>query len=201
MKEPIAPDVEPSQRGSDKDLLRQRAKRNRASLSVDHRRICDALRHFFETDAPEGWIVVFDAMPNEPDVAALLDDRPHRRLALTRTPERGRLLTVHDARSARERHPFGYSQPTEESPIIPDEEIGTVLVPGLAFDRQGGRLGFGAGFYDRFLARLTPNVARIGVSDGFVVDRLPTDDHDVAMTHLATEAGVVPLPLGQSTPC
>lgn len=175
--------------------LRRRAQANRASLTVDHGRLCAGLRRFFDPLDLDGWIVVFDAMPDEPDVRALFSDTPHRKLALTRTPATGRILSVHDGRGQREAHRFGYSQPTVNVPIVDDDDISAVLVPGLAFDRVGGRLGFGAGFYDRFLARLAPDVLRIGVSDGFIVDRVPTEDHDVMMTHLASEAGVMRLPL------
>lgn len=178
-----------------KAQLRRRAKANRSSLSVDHARLCTALRRFLDARNLDGWIVVFDPMPDEPDVSALFDDTPSRRLALTRTPDTGRILSVHDGRAPRERHRFGYTQPVADAPSVADQNISAVLVPGLAFDRVGGRLGFGAGFYDRFLSRLAPEVLRIGVSDGFVVDRVPTDTHDVAMTHLASEAGVMQLPL------
>ena len=81
--------------------------------------------------------------------------------------------------------------------MVADDRIAAVLVPGLAFDRHGGRLGFGAGYYDRFLARLDFSVPRIGVSDGFIVDRIPVESFDIPMTHLATEAGVMELPLGR----
>jgi len=186
----------PAPRSDPKAELRRRALTNRAGLSVDHARLCAGLRRFFDSLDPDGWVVTFDAMPGEPDVAALLDDQPHRQLALTRTPATGRVLSVHDARAPRESHPYGYTQPVADTPVVPDDEIAAVLVPGLAFDRVGGRLGFGAGFYDRFLSRLRPDVLRIGVSDGFIVDRVPTDAHDVPMTHLASEAGVMRLPLG-----
>lgn len=176
--------------------VRRRALANRAGLTVDHPRVCAALRRFFDSLDLDGWIVVFDAMPGETDVSALFNDQPPRRLALTRTPTTGRVLSVHDGRAPREPHGYGYTQPVADAPVVPDDEISAVLVPGLAFDRLGGRLGFGAGFYDRFLSRLHPEVLRIGVSDGFIVDRLPVDEHDVSMTHLASEAGVMRLPLG-----
>lgn len=183
-----------------KAALRRRALANRSSLAVDHARVCTGLRRFFSTAElgtgnRTGWILVFDAMPGEANVSALFDDVPERPLAITRTPEAGRVLTIHDGRAPRERHAYGYTQPLADSPTIDDSEVSVVLVPGLAFDRMGGRLGFGAGFYDRLLSRLGPDVIRIGMSDGFIVDRVPMDEHDVAMTHLATEAGVMKLPL------
>lgn len=157
--------------------------------------MCAGLRRFLDSLDLEGWVVVFDAMPGEPDLSALFADEPARSLALTRTPKTGRILSVHDGRAPRETHRYGYSQPVAEAALVPDAEISAVLVPGLAFDRVGGRLGFGAGYYDRFLSRLSPDVLRIGISDGFIVDRVPTGPHDVSMTHLASEAGVMKLPL------
>lgn len=146
----------------------------------------------FLAEVDRGWIVTFAAMAGEPDLAALKMARPDS-LALTRTPEAGFDLTVHPHDSARELHRFGFSQPVASSLVISDDEIAVVLVPGLAFDRRGGRLGFGAGYYDRFLSRLPSEVLRVGVSDGFIVDVVPTDKHDVAMTYLATDAGVTNL--------
>ncbi len=177
-----------------KKRLRLQAQRNRSDLTVDHRRLCAGIRRFLATRTG-AWVVSFDPMPGEPDLRSLFDDVPARRLAITRTPVHGRDLTVHDGRGPRERHRFGYEQPVIGAPAILDSEIDVVLVPGLAFDRHGGRLGFGAGYYDRFLARLAPSVARVGVSDGFIVDHIPVDTFDIPMTHLATEIGVVPLPL------
>ena len=190
------PNTESDSIARSKAALRVRAQANRAALDVAHVRVCAGLRRFLDQASIDGWIVAFDAMPGEPDLSGLFDDRPERRIALTRTPINGRDLTVHDGRAEREQHPFGYEQPTADAPEIDDDEIGAVLVPGLAFDRHGGRLGFGAGYYDRFLSRLDPAVLRIGVSDGFIVERVPTDETDVPMTHLATEIGVASLPLG-----
>lgn len=137
-------------------------------------------------------------MPGEPDLAELRAGRIDPNVgpfALTRTPDEGSVLTIHPADSEMETHRYGFAQPVSNSNLVADDDIAAVLVPGLAFDRQGGRLGFGAGYYDRFLGRLDPGVIRVGVSDGFIVDEVPVDEHDISMTHLATEIGVVPLPL------
>lgn len=67
-----------------------------------------------------------------------------------------------------------------------------ILVPGLAFDRRGGRLGRGRGYYDRFLARF-PDVPKAGVClDAQVAERVPCEDHDVRMDWLVTPMGVIP---------
>ena len=64
------------------------------------------------------------------------------------------------------------------------------LVPGLAFDRLGNRLGYGKGYYDRFLAGR--QIDTVGLCyEGFLFDRLPAESHDKKVGLVATEAGVV----------
>ncbi len=69
--------------------------------------------------------------------------------------------------------------------------IDLVLVPGSVFDRRGGRLGYGGGYYDRFLAQAAPQAARIGLAfDLQVVEALPLLPHDQQLHQLVTESGV-----------
>lgn len=71
--------------------------------------------------------------------------------------------------------------------------IDLVLVPGVAFDRAGGRLGMGAGYYDRFLPR-TQGAVLMGIAyDDLLQQKLPKDEFDVCMQLLASESGVTTL--------
>ncbi|MEZ6142918.1 MAG: 5-formyltetrahydrofolate cyclo-ligase [Zavarzinella sp.] len=72
------------------------------------------------------------------------------------------------------------------------EELDLVMVPGVAFDRRGGRMGHGKGYYDKLLqhARLeTPLVAL--AFDCQLFPEIPTDDHDIFMDMIITESGVI----------
>jgi 5-formyltetrahydrofolate cyclo-ligase len=75
--------------------------------------------------------------------------------------------------------------------VIPVREIDVFLTPGLAFDMVGGRLGNGAGFYDRILADSRADSVAVGVT---VADRVfpevPMESHDQRMEWVATERGV-----------
>lgn len=74
--------------------------------------------------------------------------------------------------------------PDRAEPI--GEEIDLVLVPGLAFDRNGGRIGYGAGFYDRFLAG-TPAVKVALAYSLQLIDAVPVEPHDVPVDRILTE--------------
>tara|TARA_B100001250_G_scaffold413443_2_gene447609 strand:+ start:1502 stop:1801 length:300 start_codon:yes stop_codon:yes gene_type:complete len=93
-----------------------------------------------------------------------------------------------------ERHKFGYMQPLEDAAKVPLDSISVALVPALAIDTRGNRLGHGAGYYDELLSRISADCLRIGViTERFIFDQLPYESHDVPMTHLASEAGVRPV--------
>jgi 5-formyltetrahydrofolate cyclo-ligase len=84
----------------------------------------------------------------------------------------------------------GVRSPRDCRPILPSI-IELVVVPGLAFDPQGNRLGRGGGYYDRFLAKLKPNVTTVGlVFDQQIVDSVPSTKHDRAVDIIVTDRRV-----------
>lgn len=170
--------------------------------TIDHRGHVAGLIRFLTDAAPEGRVLVYDALADEVDLTTLIEAtrEPGERFALTRTPDDGYDLTLHPLGGPTEVHRYGYRQPRVDGPVVDDDAVTAVLVPGLAFDRFGTRLGRGAGYYDRLLARLESDVLLIGMTAGVIVDRLPAEAHDVPMTHLATADGVLPVPLDGPPP-
>src|SRR5690606_23423041 len=82
-------------------------------------------------------------------------------------------------------------EPDGSTPEISASDIDLVLVPGLAFDVGGGRLGYGGGYYDRLLASLPGSVPTVGVTlDELIVDAVPVEPHDVGVSHLVTQSGL-----------
>ena len=70
-------------------------------------------------------------------------------------------------------------------PIVPAEALDMVVVPLVAFDRAGARLGYGGGCYDRYLPMLSPACQIIGIAfDEQRVDHVPTDAHDLPLPHI-----------------
>lgn len=114
-----------------------------------------------------------------------------RRAFITRTDARAARLSVHDVRSATDRHPLGFLQPPLGTPEADVDEIELALVPGLVFDERGVRLGYGRALYDGLLPRLPASAPRVGVTlDALVVPALPCEAHDVPVTHLLTPSGL-----------
>lgn len=153
-------------------------------------RVCDALAQFPPL-RHEATVLTYLAMEDEIDLTGLRDAGLPVRWVTTRTPQKGP-LTIHELGDDLETHPLGFSQPPETAATVPSSEVDVVLVPGLAFDLFGNRLGRGMGYFDQLLARLRAGIVRVGIVPSAVVaDRLPKEAHDVPVQWLAAEEGVV----------
>jgi 5-formyltetrahydrofolate cyclo-ligase len=86
---------------------------------------------------------------------------------------------------------MGIPEPAVDATTVAPERVEVAVVPGVAFDRHGRRLGYGRGFYDRWLAR-APKALRVGVCHAFqLVDGVPARDGDVPMHIIITPEEVV----------
>ena len=88
--------------------------------------------------------------------------------------------------------PYGIREPAEELALPVDPVlIDAVIVPCVAFDRKGGRCGHGAGYYDRFLAALSPAVPKILIAfDVQETDAVAMEETDIVMDYVVTESGL-----------
>ncbi|MED9953883.1 MAG: 5-formyltetrahydrofolate cyclo-ligase [Collinsella sp.] len=74
---------------------------------------------------------------------------------------------------------------SDRFPIVPAEALDMIVVPLVAFDRAGARLGYGGGCYDRYLPMVSPACQIIGIAfDEQHVDHVPTDTHDLPLPHI-----------------
>jgi 5-formyltetrahydrofolate cyclo-ligase len=89
--------------------------------------------------------------------------------------------------------PYGILQPAPRFiRRVAPKEVDLALVPGVLFDRRGGRIGFGGGYFDKLLAQMQ-RATRIGLAFSFQVRKqaLPREAHDIAMHAIVTEKEVI----------
>jgi 5-formyltetrahydrofolate cyclo-ligase len=87
---------------------------------------------------------------------------------------------------------YDLKMPNQETArIVSPSSIQMVVIPAVAFDRAGNRLGLGAGYYDRFLAEARDSVL-IGMAwECQLVNKLPSEAHDITMQYIMTEKGLI----------
>ncbi|MGN0282320.1 MAG: 5-formyltetrahydrofolate cyclo-ligase [Prevotella sp.] len=127
-------------------------------------------------------VMLYAALPDEVDTTTLLKNTEGKTIILPKvtgdTTMETRLFRRWEDLSEGK---FNILEPN--GPLFTDyEAIDVVVVPGMAFDRDGNRLGRGKGYYDRFLTELPDHIYKIGVCFDFQkFDHIPADDNDVAM--------------------
>lgn len=76
--------------------------------------------------------------------------------------------------------------------ILNPDMIDVVIVPGCAFDINKNRMGFGAGYYDRYMGNVSSNCKKVGICFDFqVIDKIPVDEYDVPLDMLVTEKRII----------
>ena len=133
-------------------------------------------------------VLLYASIQTEVDTRALIREilRSGRKAYLPRTyaygvMEAARLIDPELVRRTR----LGIYEPVGDE-IGSPESMDLILVPGIAFDRRGGRLGRGAGYYDRYLANCEGTVAALAF-ELQILDALPVEAHDVLMDMVITE--------------
>ncbi len=85
---------------------------------------------------------------------------------------------------------FNILEPTSDDEAINPEDLDLIIVPGIAFDRRGHRLGFGRGFYDRILKKTTAYKVGLAFHEQ-IIDEIPNEEHDVPMDLIITDTSLI----------
>ena len=135
-------------------------------------------------------IALYAATEFEPATQELLDRalQQGKRLALPRIEGPGLQFHWAENTGGLVPGPLGILQPKDSASTAPIEEIDLWIVPGLAFDRRGGRLGHGKGYYDKVLAKVT--APKVGLAFEFQwLESVPMEPHDIRLDAVVTELG------------
>ncbi len=185
-----------------KQELRRRAESARQTQTDKDalsRAICDRFAALAEYAAAET-LMLYVGLPNEVQTHWLLPEPSAKGKRVVVPYCVGDELELFHLESLDELAPatLGILEPRPELRALPGkrlqaERIDVVMVPGVAFDRRGGRLGHGKGYYDRFLPRLRPDALAVGVAfECQLVPEVPMLPGDVFMDCIVTEKAVYP---------
>lgn len=128
---------------------------------------------------------------------------PNTRLLIEKLLERGKVVGLprmmpgrqmqvrrYDPHIPMVKAAFGIEEPSDACPVIPKEDIDFVLTPAVAYDERGYRMGFGGGYYDRWL----PGFQGVTVGlcrDGVLQKQVPVEPHDAQVDAVVTESRVI----------
>ncbi len=164
--------------------LKARASAQRAADSAALRALVSSVLAEMESSLSRPLhVALYAALPHEVDLLPLLREHPQHCYAFPRCQHQ-RQMSFHVVRAPEEElrpGAMGILTPLPHLRAMEPEEIDLMLVPGVAFTKQGERLGYGGGFYDTIMPRC-PQARLLAVAFAEqVVEQLPTEEHDIRL--------------------
>ena len=94
------------------------------------------------------------------------------------------------------RNPYGILEPSNEELSIDPNELDLIVVPGVAFDNNKGRMGYGAGYYDRYFSKISEKyykrINKVALAYDFqIIDHIPMDKNDVPVDSIITTSKII----------
>ncbi|MDB6137448.1 MAG: 5-formyltetrahydrofolate cyclo-ligase [Verrucomicrobiaceae bacterium] len=139
-------------------------------------------------------VALFGGIPGEPDLLSLIPWLLERQSVPVIFGFKNGQLIPQRINDPKELHRgiFGVWIPPADAAIVPVAQLDVILTPGLAFSRDGMRLGRGRGHFDRLFAQPEVTATRLGVCWNFqLVQEVPSEIHDARMQSVMTEYGLV----------
>ena len=174
-----------------KTSLRQNCKQLRLGISQSVRfesslAICNLISSWQVFQFAEV-ILTYLPIKSEVNLYSLMEAHPEKKWCLPRIIEADKNMIFHPYDSQQlVHHRFGMDEPSPDLPAITPETIQLVLVPGLAYDLKGNRLGYGGGYYDRFLASYSG--ISLGITfETLLLEELPTGEYDSPVNYVVTQ--------------
>ena len=185
---------------NEKKILRKEILTKRKNIDIVEkekmdRKICDK---FYESkyyrDAKNIFIYIsYDSEINTKEIInkALMDNK---KIYVPRTEFKTRLMDAVEIISLDNliESEYGILEPSIGESHIEPNELDLIVVPGVAFDRNGGRIGYGAGFYDRYFKKINKDnikkIQKLALAYDFqILENIPMNEHDVPVSYIITE--------------
>jgi 5-formyltetrahydrofolate cyclo-ligase len=191
--QPQSPSFPLDSHANAKARLRAQYRQTRTDLGGTYRdqaseQICERIREW-AAFPPSGIVFTYLPMRGEVDLRPLIAAAPHLRWAIPRVVDSpAPHLVFHEYKPEQlVPHRYGMLEPKAALPVVEPEHAELILVPGLAFTRQGFRLGYGGGYYDRLLSA-PEHAPTLGTCfQALLLEEIPHEPHDVPVDFLVTE--------------
>ncbi len=185
----------------DKWKIRKEITRRRDSIPPEVRKAKDRMIGQRLTALDEyrraGTVLLFASFRTEVDTEGIIKDalRRRKRVVLPKVDAVNKRLRLYRIIDAGELRPgfMGIPEPAVgEEREVPPEEVEFVMMPGVAFDERGGRLGYGGGYYDRLISGLKSRPPLVAVAyEEQIVREVPVTDHDIRVDKIVTDKRVI----------
>ena len=174
-------------------ILKKLKEQSAESRCAKSKTILEKLKHESQFEKSRN-LMFYIAMSEEVDTLPLLLEvlREGRCVTVPRVDQKTKSLVSIQIQNPEEdliSGTYGIMEPrTKLAHPFDVERLDLVLVPGIAFDKTGRRLGRGKGYYDRFLSALPPHVKRYGLAFDFqLFESIPAEEHDILMDRIITD--------------
>lgn len=180
----------------DKKTLRQEIFIQRSQLSPEYRKEAEAsiyqtlfeLEEFQEAQT----IMCYYATEDEFNTHPIIEKawQMGKQVGIPRVyPDRRMEAHVYTADSQLQESAFKIPEPLESSPVIDPKDIDLIIMPCVSCNNQGQRIGYGGGYYDRYILRTRPALLVLPFYQDLQRLGIPVEDHDLTMDIVITEAG------------
>lgn len=185
---------------NEKKILRKEilTKRNNIDIAEKEKMDKKILDRFYESkyykEAKN--IFIYISYESEIDTKDIINKafNDNKKIYVPRTEFKTRLMDAVEIKSLDNlvKSEYGILEPSVKEPHIDPNELDLIVVPGVAFDRDGGRMGYGAGFYDRYFKKISnDNIKRIVklalAYDFQVLEEVPMNAQDIPVSYIITE--------------
>lgn len=184
----------------EKNALRAVYSQRRADMDIERKKKLDEkiINKFMSlaTYRYAHTLLLYYPVKNEIDVIPIIENAlaSGKRVALPRCEAKGSVMYYHYISSLDDLVDgrFGIKEPREDAELFDRERLSgpcAVIIPALAYDRSGYRLGYGKGFYDRYFS--SPGISTVGlIYSDFLAEKLPHGRYDIAVDLLVSEKEV-----------
>lgn len=183
-----------------KKILRKEILEKRDNINIDKKEMMDSdiLNRFYESkyykEAKN--IFIYISFGTEINTKVIINKalEENKKIYIPRTEIKNKIMDAVEISSLDNliESSYGILEPSKGEECVDPNELDLIIVPGVAFDRNGGRMGYGAGFYDRYFKKINKEnekrIIKLALAyDLQLVEKVPMNEDDIAVDYIITE--------------